>query len=247
MAAGALDTDLAVTMSVQPGTYKLGDEILYTMTITNNGPRVATGINFADTLPAGAQFISLDSSSGLNLSGGVASVFVGALAPGDSVQAFVSLKSTVAGDITNTAMVTLVQSDSNPANNTFSLVTHILPGASVTVLSATPNSSTPATASISPSTSFRRRAASRRARSPSAKARPTSTPRRSTATARRASSQSLLTPGVHTITAFYSGDSNFAPSSMPFDVTVAGARAGFRRSHARAQMQHPTRFWSGNR
>ena len=69
------------------------------------------------------------------MSGGTASVFVGALAPGDSVQAFVSIKSTVAGDITNTATVSLIQTDSNPANNTFSLVTHILPGVSVTVLS----------------------------------------------------------------------------------------------------------------
>ena len=70
------------------------------------------------------------------MSGGAASVFVGALAPGDSVQAFVSIKSTVAGDITNTATVSLIQADSNPANNTFLLVTHILPGVSVTVLSA---------------------------------------------------------------------------------------------------------------
>ena len=143
VAPGALDTDLAVTMSAEPGSYQLGDEILYTITIANNGPRVATGINLSDTLPTGAQFISLDSSSGLTVSGGTASVFVGALAPGDSLQAFVSIKSTVAGDITNTATVTLIQTDSNSANNTFSLVTHILPGASVTVLSGTPNSIDP--------------------------------------------------------------------------------------------------------
>ena len=124
-------------MSVQPGTYKLGDEILYTITIANNGPRVATGINLADALPAGAQFIALDSSSGVSNSGGAASVFVGARA-GDSVQAFISIRSTTAGNITSTANVTLAQTDSNPANNTFSLVTPILPGASVTVLSATP-------------------------------------------------------------------------------------------------------------
>src|SRR5262249_23454295 len=36
-------------------------------------------------------------------------------------------------------------------------------------------------------------------------------------------SKPLLTPGVHTITAVYSGDSNFAPSSTEFDVTVSGA------------------------
>ena len=186
---------------------------------------MATGINLSDALPAGAQFIALDSSSGLNVSGGTASVFVGALAPGDSVQAFVSIKSTVAGDITNTATVSLIQTDSNPANNTFALVTHILPGVSVTVLSATPNSVNPGD-----SVNFSVTVVSPAGGQPTG----TVTFREGTtdldtqtldASGQASMSKSLLSPGVHTITAIYSGDSNFAPSSMPIDVTVSGAPA----------------------
>ena len=43
------------------------------------------------------------------------------------------------------------------------------------------------------------------------------------ASGQASTSKSLLSSGVHTITAIYSGDANFAPSSMPIDVTVSGA------------------------
>ena len=121
--------------------------------------------------------------------------------------------------------MSLLQSDSNAANNTFALVTHILPGVSVTVLSATPNSVNPGDA-----VDFSVTVVSPAGGQPSG----TVTFREGTtdlgvqtldASGKATISKSLISPGVHTVTAIYSGDSNFATSSMPIDVTVSGAAA----------------------
>jgi uncharacterized repeat protein (TIGR01451 family) len=225
VAEGSLDTDVSVTLEPLSGVVRVGDLILYKITITNNGPRVATGLSLSHALPDGAVFLPLESSGGFSATGATRRVSVGALAPGDSVGAFVAIRSTVAGDITNTSTITLDQSDSDPANNSASLVTHVLKAPSVTVLTATPNPSDPG-GLVTFQTSVTSPAGGRPTGRVVLREGDTILDDRPLDEQGQASfGTSGLPPGTHTVTAFFSGDDNFDASSAPFTLTITGAPA----------------------
>ena len=56
--------DLAVTKTVSNATPNVGDQITFTVTLTNNGPDAATGVQVTDLLPAGLTFVSANASQG---------------------------------------------------------------------------------------------------------------------------------------------------------------------------------------
>lgn len=49
--AGSLGTDLAVSIAGPSDPIAVGGTLIYTITVANNGPRVATGVNLVDALP----------------------------------------------------------------------------------------------------------------------------------------------------------------------------------------------------
>ena len=58
----ATPTDMAVTVSDSPDPVTAGQDLTYTIVVTNNGPSDADA-TVADTLPAGATFSSLDQTA----------------------------------------------------------------------------------------------------------------------------------------------------------------------------------------
>ncbi len=60
--AGTASTDLAVTKTVDDSTPKEGTDIIYTLSVTNNGPENATNVSITDILPAGVTYVSDDGS-----------------------------------------------------------------------------------------------------------------------------------------------------------------------------------------
>ena len=56
--------DLALTKTVSNPTPNVGDTITFTVTLTNNGPDTATGVQVSDLLPAGLSFVSATPSQG---------------------------------------------------------------------------------------------------------------------------------------------------------------------------------------
>ncbi|MFO0907368.1 MAG: SBBP repeat-containing protein [Isosphaeraceae bacterium] len=219
VAPGVLATDLAVSMELLTPDVRLGDLILYKLTIANRGPRVATGIVLRDILPAGATWVAEESSGGFN--GTTTRILtVGSLGPGDQVHAFAAIRSTVAGAITNSASITLNQTDSDTSNNTASLVTNVARAASVTVLAASPRQ-----AAVGANVDFPVQVTSPAGGQPTGtvvfrKGSTALDTKNLNASGAASFNTSTLGTGVHTIIAEYSGDGNFAPSAMPVTVTV---------------------------
>jgi uncharacterized repeat protein (TIGR01451 family) len=56
--------DVAVTMSDSPDPVNFGSNVTYTIDVKNNGELAATGVTLIDTIPAGAAFVSANSTAG---------------------------------------------------------------------------------------------------------------------------------------------------------------------------------------
>ena len=112
--------DLNLNKSVSDPTPNVGEQITYTIAVTNSGPSTATGVTVTDQLPAGVSFVSSSPSQGtFNPATGIWDV--GTLNPTGGA-AILSLVATVdtLGTITNTAQVTTsnqMDPDSTPGNN----------------------------------------------------------------------------------------------------------------------------------
>lgn len=62
----ATSADLSVTKSGTPASVRIGDEVTYTILLTNNGPSDATGVDLVDDFPVGVTFISGSGPAGWN-------------------------------------------------------------------------------------------------------------------------------------------------------------------------------------
>ncbi|MFM8290210.1 MAG: hypothetical protein ACKOC4_00745, partial [Planctomycetia bacterium] len=117
--------DLAVTKTVSDSTPNVGDTITYTVTLTNNGPDTATGVELTDTFPtAELRFDSATPSQGsYNAGSGVWTV--GTLTSGAAVTLTITATvlppaapGAVPGTQTNVAEVTASnEPDPDPSNN----------------------------------------------------------------------------------------------------------------------------------
>jgi uncharacterized repeat protein (TIGR01451 family) len=114
--------DVSVTKADNPDPVHVGQNLTYTITVTNNGPASATGVTATDQLPKNAGFGSASTTKGtcaLKPQKRVVTCTLGTLARGETVTITIMVKPTKKGTITN---VVTVQSasppDSNTANNT---------------------------------------------------------------------------------------------------------------------------------
>ncbi len=108
-------TDLGITKTIDNTTATVGQQITYTLRVTNNGPNDATGTSVSDPLPSGLSFVSATPSVGTyNPTTGIWSI--GNLANG--AIATLQITATVTSiPFTNRALVTANQPDPNPGNN----------------------------------------------------------------------------------------------------------------------------------
>jgi uncharacterized repeat protein (TIGR01451 family) len=110
--------DLALTKAVDNPTPTVGDVVTFTVTLTNNGPNVATAVSVQDLLPAGLTFVSATPSRG-TYAPATGVWAVGSL--GVAASATLTLRATVTGQTaaTNTAAVAGAdQFDPVTGNNT---------------------------------------------------------------------------------------------------------------------------------
>src|SRR5262249_19815558 len=112
------EADLALAKTVNNAHPNVGDVVTFTVTLTNRGPSLATGVVVADGLPGGLALLSATPSLG-GYAGGVWTV--GTVSPGAAATLTLVARVVSTGPQTNTATVTHAdQPDPDPTNNSAS-------------------------------------------------------------------------------------------------------------------------------
>ena len=115
--AGVL-IDLSLDKSVSAGSVGVGSDVTWTLTITNAGPSIATGVAVTDVLPAGASYVT-DAPGQGSFDSGTGVWTVGSIASGGSATLTITTTIVAAGPVTNTAEITAADqtdADSTPSN-----------------------------------------------------------------------------------------------------------------------------------
>lgn len=120
-----LSADLAIVKTDAPDPVIVGQAITYTLSVTNNGPDAATGVQATDVLPAGVTFnVVGTSASCINVSGTVTCDF-GAVANAATETATIVVTANQAGSVSNTASVDGAQADPTASNDQSTATTQI--------------------------------------------------------------------------------------------------------------------------
>lgn len=130
-------TDLRVTKVDGTDPVIAGNNLTYTITVTNDGPRTATGISVVDTLPAGVTFVS---TAGCTNSPGSAAMGMVTCTLADiassSSRMFtltVTVDSSTTGMLTNSVTVSATTAEADPSDNTDTEVTTVSTSADLSI------------------------------------------------------------------------------------------------------------------
>jgi uncharacterized repeat protein (TIGR01451 family)/CSLREA domain-containing protein len=120
-------TDLTLTKEDSPNIVKAGENVTYTLTVSNNGPNASSGVGLSDPLPSTADLVSASPSQGSCTGGGTVVCTLGTIAKDESATVTIVARLSTAGSVTNTATVDGTETDTNQANNTASAITIVTP------------------------------------------------------------------------------------------------------------------------
>ncbi len=119
-----LQNDISLTLTDSPDPVSIGGNLTYTITVANAGPATATGVRVTNTLPAGVNFVSANSSQGsTTLNGGVVFADLGTVPGGANATVTIVVMPVTGGTLTNTAVVSRAEADPLPGNNSASVST----------------------------------------------------------------------------------------------------------------------------
>ena len=122
-------TDLAASQTDAPDPAYVNGALTYHVTVSNAGPNTASAVQLTDTLPNGASLQSavLSQGSCAPNAGSIVTCSLGDLAAGASVTVDVTVIPSVAGTVSNRVELSSSTPDPNPANNTSTESTAVLP------------------------------------------------------------------------------------------------------------------------
>jgi uncharacterized repeat protein (TIGR01451 family) len=140
------EADLAITKSDSPDPVIAGNDLTYTVTVTNNGPDAATSVTVTDNLPPETTFVSCSSTGGgvCGGSGNNRTVIFASLASGQSetITFVASVNCSVADGtlISNTATVSSITPDPDTTNDSATATTTVSnPPPTITNATANPS------------------------------------------------------------------------------------------------------------
>jgi uncharacterized repeat protein (TIGR01451 family) len=121
------DANLAITKTDSPDPVVQGNNVTYTITVTNNGPLAATNVVVTDNLPApqDSDFVSAATTAGTcDRTGNTVTCNLGTLAANTSAIVTIVVKAKKSGTLSNTAVVASPE-DNTPANNSATATTTV--------------------------------------------------------------------------------------------------------------------------
>jgi uncharacterized repeat protein (TIGR01451 family) len=134
------DSDLAVAKTVNKAAAKIGDPLTYTVTVTNHGPSLATGVHLTEKLPAAVSLVSATPNAGTYDT--ATNIWtVGTLASGGQATLTLTaqiLTAAAGTTLVNQASVAGDQPDPDAANNTASAQTAVDPSADLALHKSAP-------------------------------------------------------------------------------------------------------------
>ena len=132
MASGVLShntaqADLTLTKTASPDPVTVGEQLTYTLVVTNNGPATSTNATLEDILPDSVTFVSATATSGTcSQSSGIVTCELGDLSLGQIATSTILVIPNVPMDITNTAHVGGDQNDPHESDNDSSEITTVV-------------------------------------------------------------------------------------------------------------------------
>jgi uncharacterized repeat protein (TIGR01451 family) len=121
--------DLSVIKTASPSPGQVNVNLSYRVTVTNNGPAVATNVNLTDTLPSGVVHGALSTAQGSCMDTGPVTCSLNNLAVGASAIVTIVVTPSAPGQIVNTATAAASEADYDNSNNTATVNTVIQPAA----------------------------------------------------------------------------------------------------------------------
>ena len=119
------EADLSVTKTANAESVGVGNNLTYTITVTNNGLEDSKGITLTETLPEGVTFVSASRTSSQQPNG-ILSFDLGNLTKGSSTTVDVIVTPTTAETITSSTLVTSKTFDPDATNDVAILATTVI-------------------------------------------------------------------------------------------------------------------------
>jgi len=120
--------DLVLNLSATPTNLHAGQEVTFRLSLTNNGPALATGVYLTNWLPAGLTFVRASTTSGAFVNQAGTVVFsAGNLPKGSGLMISLVARADLAGSLTNVANSWAAQVD--PVSNLSQAVIQVQPAA----------------------------------------------------------------------------------------------------------------------
>jgi uncharacterized repeat protein (TIGR01451 family) len=117
--------DLNLSQTDAPDPARVGVNLVYTITLSNQGPAAASNVSVKDTLPPKTTFVSAVSSQGSCSGAPALNCALGNLASGASASVVITVKPQARGSLANTASASATETDPNPVNNTATVSTQV--------------------------------------------------------------------------------------------------------------------------
>ena len=127
------EVDLSLSKSDSPNNVVAGEDLTYTIDVTNAGPSTAHNVTVTDPLPGGVSFVSAD--HGGSLGGGNVTWSLGDVAAGTTVslQLVVHVNSNRTTNLSNTATATTSTTETAPGNNADTEATNVTTSADLSI------------------------------------------------------------------------------------------------------------------
>jgi uncharacterized repeat protein (TIGR01451 family)/CSLREA domain-containing protein len=120
-------TDLSVTKEGAPNVVMAGEDVTYTLTVSNGGPNAASNVALSDPLPSTTFFVSSSASQGSCSGTNVVICSLGTIPKNGVATITIVARLSSTGSVTNTATVNGAETDTDLTNNTASAITIVTP------------------------------------------------------------------------------------------------------------------------